>query len=71
MTDTTNPRVTVSVKLNDEGKLDVHIHNEELPTEELLDALHVAKLSLAERVDQVLTETMGMTYEEYLGRTEH
>ena len=64
MTDIT-PRCSITVTLNDEGKLDAHVHNEELPTEEVIDALHVIRLSAEQRIDQLMTQAMGMTYEEY------
>ena len=64
MTDQT-PRCSITVTMNDEGKLDAHVHNEELPTEELIDALHVIRLSAEQRIDQLLTQAMGMTYDEF------
>lgn len=64
MTDTI-PRCTITVTMNDEGKLDAHVHNEELPTEELIDALHVIWLSAEQRIDQIMTEAMGQIYDEF------
>ena len=58
-------KCAIAMYINEAGKVECHIHNQEMKTEELLDALHAIKQSAEQRIDQVLTKTMGMTYEEY------
>ena len=61
--------LTVTVTLTPEKKLNVHVHNEEIDTDLLLDALMTAIKSCEKRIDMIAQQGGGLVPELLPGST--